>query len=276
MKIDDFVIENDSEGRENVTFYEGITKNHTGGLNWKPRKVKAKIYFVEGDRNPVDIFKSYIAKRPLPFRNTRPLYLEPIDKPKSDVWYKVTRMGINTVGKLTQGMVSRTPLKDVPKKFTGHSLRSTSVSRMKGFINSQIKHVTGHSNKKSLEAYDSGDEDELFGLSRAISTAKGVSVTKPDHEKENHQQVGVASSTSTSFLARQNELMKKSEERNFSMGLQDSMFQGWGSGLGPSVLEQSKRKNVYVFNNCSDVTVNTGEQKPRKRLRNIIDSDDSD
>ena len=273
LKVDDFVIENDSEGRENVTFYEGITKNHTGGLNWKPRKVKARMYAVEGDRNPVDIFKSYIAKRPLPFRNTGPLYLEPIDRPKSEVWYKVTRMGINKVGKLTQGMVSRTPLKDVPKKFTGHSLRSTSVSRMKkaGFVNSQIKHVTGHNNEKSLEAYDSGDEDELFGLSRAISTAKSVSVTKPDHEKENHQQVGVASSTSTSFLARQKELMKKSEERNFSMGLQDSMFQGWGSGLGPSVLEQSKRKNVYVFNNCSDVTVNTKHYRLRRlRLKQIV------
>ena len=66
-------------------------------------------------------------------------------------------------------MVSGTPLKKT------HSLCNTSVSPIKnaGYLNSHIKHLTGHNTgynrDKYLEAYDLRDDGELFDLLPAIS-----------------------------------------------------------------------------------------------------------
>ena len=38
-----------------------------------------------------------------------------------------------------------------------------------GFPKYEIKNITGHSSERELEAYDSGKEDEMFGMSPAIS-----------------------------------------------------------------------------------------------------------
>ena len=113
-------------------------------------------------------------------------------------------------------------------------------------------------------------------MSHAISNAKTVaSSTTPDQNKENSQLITTSiPSYSASISNKQDALRKKSEEIHFSLGM-DSVFQECDTGLRPSVFEQSKEKNVFVFHNCSEFTVNTAEHKP-KRIRRIIDSDDSD
>ena len=117
------------------------------------------MFATQGGRNPVEFFKLYVEKRPSSLRKSGPLYLSIIDNTKTpDVWYKISRMGIHTIGDFMKGMMARTPLKDLGRKFTNHSARKTSVRKMKssGYVNSQIKNVTGHNNETSLEAYDSG------------------------------------------------------------------------------------------------------------------------
>ena len=143
LQIEDLAVENDGK-REFVIVYERITKNHWGGgggggVHHKPRKVKAKMFAAQGKRNPVEFFTLYAEKRPSSLRNSGPLYLSIIDNPKTpDVWYKISRMGIHTIGNFMKGMMARTPLKDLGRKFTNHSARKTSVREMKryGYVNS--------------------------------------------------------------------------------------------------------------------------------------------
>ena len=134
IKMEDFIIESEGD-TEYVMFREGITKNHAGGLNYKTRLVKPKMYATGGKRCPVSIFKLYKQKRPFKLRNEGPFYLSVIDRPKKpEVWFKETPMGINTINLFMKHMVERTPLADVNRK-----------------------------------SYDSGDEGEMMQLSTALT-----------------------------------------------------------------------------------------------------------
>ena len=250
LKIEDFRIETE-DGREQIIFDEGLTKNHAGGLNFKPRIIRPRMYATNDARCPVAYFKLYQKKRPISIQKKGPFYLTIIECPKDpNVWYKSVPMGINTIGSLLKGMVSRTPLVSVDKKFTNHSSRKTSVRKMKssGFVNSQIKHVTSHRNEKSLDAYDSGDEQELQGLSSAISNFKPSStVTRPVLQNVNKYKDQVY-------------LKQKSLEKNFSL------------------LPKQSNNYSYIFNNCTNVTINTVETSPKisNKRRRVILSDSED
>ena len=72
-------------------------------------------------------------------------------------------MGTNTIN----NMLSRC----ADKKLTNHSARKTTVRKLKsaGFPKSEIKNITGHSSEKGLDAYDSGNENDMCAMSAAIS-----------------------------------------------------------------------------------------------------------
>ena len=59
IKMEDFVIQKDENGREYVTFSEGMTKNHAGGLNHKPRMIHPKMFSTGGDRCPVKLLNFF-------------------------------------------------------------------------------------------------------------------------------------------------------------------------------------------------------------------------
>ena len=127
IRIEDFLIESDENGQEFLKFIEGMTKNQAGGLNHKARSVHPKMYSTGGDRCPVKLFKLFKFKRPISLRDSGPLYLGIIDNPKnSEIWYKKLPMGVHTIDGFMKNMVSRTPLKDVSKKFGNQSARKTS------------------------------------------------------------------------------------------------------------------------------------------------------
>ena len=67
-------------------------------------------------------------------------------------------------------MVSNSPLNNSGKKLTNHSARRTVINKMRrnNIPKSDIIAVTGHRTEAGLDAYDSGDEDQQFHLSRAI------------------------------------------------------------------------------------------------------------
>ena len=158
----------------------------------------------------------------------------------------MSRMGINKLSSILKNMVSRTPLKDLERKLTNHSSRKTSVRKMKsdGYVNSQIKGITGHTNAKSLEAYDSGDEKEMHGLSNAISK-----------------------SSSNFTTSSQQELKDISKERNFSF-------------FKTMALALPQCENIFTFENCNNVTINTTDamkiSTSKKRKRVIIDDSDEE
>ena len=57
------------------------------------------------------------------------------------------------------------------KKVTNDSARKTTIWKIKsfGFPKCEIKNIIGHNCERGIDACDSGNEDEMFGMSSAIS-----------------------------------------------------------------------------------------------------------
>ena len=86
--------------------------------------------------------------------------------------YKKSRMGKNTISKIMKCMRENSPLQDMcpEKRLSNHSVRKTVVRKLKakGVPKSEIITITGHRQEQSVEAYDSGNEDEQRQLSNII------------------------------------------------------------------------------------------------------------
>ena len=85
------------------------------------------------ERCPVMLFKVYLEKRPEEMKTTGPFYLSVIDKPVSNVWFKKTPMGKNTIDSIMKKMKLNSPLIDLcpEKRITNHSARKTVVKKLK-------------------------------------------------------------------------------------------------------------------------------------------------
>ena len=73
-------------------------------------------------------------------------------------------MGENTITKIMKVSVAGTSLKKVREKFTNHSARKITVSKLKKakIVGSEhIANVTGHRGINFLNDYDEADEEEL-------------------------------------------------------------------------------------------------------------------
>jgi len=209
-------------------------------------------------RCPVAMFQMFKEKRPTELTNTDPLYLAVIDKPKSDIWYKSNKMGIHTINTMMKSMKINSPLSEASqnKKITNHSARKTTVRKLKsaGIPKCEIKNITGHSTEKGLDAYDSGNEDEMHAMSKVISGTGNnhQSQSLPLHPQvyPQHLQSQISSTTTS----------------NFNFGI------NWNE---PPSASKQPIQNFY-FNHCN-VTVNNASTCPpkRKRLAIISDSESS-
>ena len=116
------------------------------------------------ERCPVMMFKVYLEKRPEKMKTTGPFYLSVIDKPVSNVCFKKTPMGKNTIDSIMKKMKLNSPLIDLcpEKRITNHSSRKTVVKKLKssGIPKCEIKNIMGHSSAPGLDDNDSGDERE--------------------------------------------------------------------------------------------------------------------
>ena len=184
MKVEDFCLQRDDDGIAYLTFAEGPTKTRQGGLKVKPRLVTPKMFATGNEeRCPVMLFKVYLEKRPDEMKSTGPFYLSVIDKPVSNVWFKKTPMGKNTIDSIMKKMKLNSPLIDLcpEKRITNHSARKTVVKKLKssGIPKCEIKNITGHTSAQGLDDYDSGDEREQQMISNIIdnsgpATSRGV------------------------------------------------------------------------------------------------------
>ena len=139
-----------------------------------------KMFATSELRCPVALFKSYLSKRPEDLKLSGPFYLACIDNPtKTDViWYKKNRMGKNSISKIMKSVKENSPLQEMcPDKIvSNHSFRKTVVRKLKakGVPKSEIITITGHRQEQSVEAYDSGNEDEQRKLSNMIENGKKI------------------------------------------------------------------------------------------------------
>ena len=78
-------------------------------------------------------------------------------------------MGVNTINTMLSRMKKKSPLAELcaNQKITNHSARKTTVRKLKSleFPKCEIKSITAHSSERGLDAYDSGNEDEMFAMS---------------------------------------------------------------------------------------------------------------
>ena len=207
MKIEHFALRTDDNKNEFITFAEGITKTRQSGLHVVHRVAIPKMFATNTERCPVNFFKLYLSKRPVDLRSTGPLYLAVNHRPATNIWYKSSRMGEHTIDNLMKRMVANSPLNDetsaVPgstkKKFTNHSARKTLVKKLKKnkYSKSEIITITGHTNEKGLDAYDSGDEDQQRQLSHAIDNVQSVPPTAqvPNIINNNHTSLATMNPT---------------------------------------------------------------------------------
>ena len=112
-------------------------------------------------------------RRPEQLRNTGKFYLQPINNPVTEVWFKILPMGKNNIGDLMKEIKLNSPLKDLclDKRLTNHTARKTVVKKLQsqGVQCSDIISITGHTTTRGLDAYDEGDN----GFQRVLSNMIG-------------------------------------------------------------------------------------------------------
>ncbi|XP_078372630.1 uncharacterized protein LOC144656269 [Oculina patagonica] len=119
----------------------------------------------------LELLKQYLSRRPQELREKGPFYLAIIENPKTNVWYKKQRLGVNSIDNMMKSVVKNTPLEKSKKRLTNHSARKTVVKKLRAASveRQSIIQVTGHVSEKSLNDYDEGSEKEQQQLSNIIS-----------------------------------------------------------------------------------------------------------
>ena len=143
-------------------FKENPTKTRQGGLNTNHCSVLPKMFATGGQRCPVELLKQYLSRRPQELRDKGPFYLAIIENPKTNVWYKKQRLGVNSIDNMMKSVVKNTALETSKKKLTNHTARKTVVKKLRAASveRQSIIQVTGHASEKSLNDYDEGSEKE--------------------------------------------------------------------------------------------------------------------
>ena len=133
MKVEDYTFKIDDEGNNFLTFAEGITKTRQSGLREKSRLTIPKMFEnpSEPSRCPLAIFQFYLSKHPLEYRQSGPFYLAIISNPTTDIWFKKSAIGVNTINNIMKSMKTNSPLSNSKKRLTNHSARKTVVKKLK-------------------------------------------------------------------------------------------------------------------------------------------------
>ena len=75
LKIEQFRLEIDENGRHYISYTEGLSKTRNKGLNFKPRLISSKMYENKTERCPVAFFLLFKSKRQVELRNMGPFTL---------------------------------------------------------------------------------------------------------------------------------------------------------------------------------------------------------
>ena len=124
MYVEDVVFSTDDNDTEFMTYEENPTKTRK-----KRRVIQPKMFATGGQRCPVKLFKTFLEQRPEEMQDSGPFYLALNERPKTQVWYKRQRMGINSINSFMKNMASQADIQG--KKLTNHSARKTLVKKLK-------------------------------------------------------------------------------------------------------------------------------------------------
>ena len=102
---------------------EEITKTRQSEVHEKYRAQIPKMFETRNDRCPVNIFRTYLAKRPTYLRVSGPFYFAVICDLSCGIWFKRSPMGIHAINNIMKTVISKFPLET--SKHINHSVRKT-------------------------------------------------------------------------------------------------------------------------------------------------------
>ena len=138
--------------RPYLIYQEDISKTNQGGLHSRTKQPKKVIHYAN-TTNPyrcfIHIYKTYMSKCPSD-RPAGAFYLQPLQKPKCDIWFSKVPCGHNTLQKIVPELMKAAGLSGY---FTNHSLHASAATRLfEGGVDEQlIMSRTGHSSREGLE-----------------------------------------------------------------------------------------------------------------------------
>ena len=122
-------------------------------------------------RCPVKLLEKLISLRPPSLKQSGPLYLRPLEKPRKDVWFSTQPVGINKINSYVKELATLGGLDCTKKCFMNLSIRKTTVRKLQkaGISNDKIAAVTGHRNEQSLRDYATADMQDHQHISSFLS-----------------------------------------------------------------------------------------------------------
>ena len=256
MKMEDFSPCKNDEGMEFMQFTEGPTKTRQGGLQSKKRDFQKRMFSVGGERCPVALFKQFVERRPLNMRWSGPFYLsiKRNRRLKDNIWFKTQPMGENTIGNMMKITLAGTSLEESHKKFTNHSVRKTTVSKLKK-ANVERSDILKHRPpKRTLDDYDEADEEEQRRLSSAISKRN---YENPSAKKKRMAVSDITTTVGPLALVNTNvpvphtlagPSMTASKENQLPPSLPG--FQAQNFSVNPTMMMSQEQTMMNTFNNC--------------------------
>ena len=166
-----FVCDPQTEQTLIVEWVEGPTKTRQGGLTKMDRRLPQKMFATGDERCPLKLLEKLISLRPPSLKQSGPLYLRPLEKPRKDVWFSTQPVGINKINSYVKELATLEGLVCTKKRFTNHSIRKTTVRKLQkaGISNDKIAAVTGHRNEQSLRDYATADMQDHQHISSFLS-----------------------------------------------------------------------------------------------------------
>ena len=126
------------------------------------RKYNTKIWKTDGgERDPYRAFLEYVVHRPQGDKVPGNLFLTPVDKPTTNVWYKAVPLGRNTLAKQMKTIAFITSLDG---KFTNLSGRKTVIQSLHHPL--KISELTGQANPDLISSYSHNPSKNNEGCQR--------------------------------------------------------------------------------------------------------------
>jgi hypothetical protein len=150
-------------------YVENGSKNYQGRFSETGQSNKIVRAYAQpnSDRCPVRLLDSYLSKLP---PGSTAFYMQPKQRvpDPGQSWYKNTPVGVNPLKNM---MTKISELGGLPIKYTNHSLRATSASRMfiSGVPEKIVAEVTGHKSVKVLRQYERTTEEQYQAVGHSIS-----------------------------------------------------------------------------------------------------------
>ena len=106
MRAEDFYFRKDETEVSYVVYAEGITKSRQSTLHQQSPIQLPKMFETQSERCPVKLSLKYLSKRPVGMEKSGSFYLQPIANPLTNILYKKTLMGINSINSMMKDLIS--------------------------------------------------------------------------------------------------------------------------------------------------------------------------